>query len=203
MARDCDLLGAAEAGITGCRVYSWDGPWVSLGRFQSPEADLLPGAPVPWVMRPTGGKGVLHGHDLTIGLAMPAISADAGGGGRRLRYAYRVVVSPLVEALRGCGLPAAMGSAPSIQVARPGSSDCFAESAPNDIVDETTGRKVCGCALRFTRRATLLQASIPLEAPLIDPRLVFAAPADHSSAKWDSEGFPAALEEALRSSIIN
>lgn len=71
MNRDATLLADAEVGTLGARVYSWDGPWVSLGRSQSPERDLLPTNPVPHVIRPTGGQAVLHGHDITIGLAIP------------------------------------------------------------------------------------------------------------------------------------
>ncbi len=81
MDRDAALLADAEAGKLGARVYSWDGPWVSLGRSQSPERDLLPSNPVPFVKRPTGGQAVLHGHDATIGLAIPmdmVVAANPG-----------------------------------------------------------------------------------------------------------------------------
>src|SRR5579862_8679410 len=71
MVKDTELLTGAEAGAAGCRVYGWDGPWVSLGRFQSPKRDLLSPENTHWVTRPTGGKAVLHGHDVTVGLAVP------------------------------------------------------------------------------------------------------------------------------------
>src|SRR5687768_7523544 len=66
---DIDLFHAAERGEFSLRFYSWDGPWVTLGRFQDPARDLLDPSLVPWVVRPTGGKAVLHGHDLTVTLA--------------------------------------------------------------------------------------------------------------------------------------
>ena len=71
MARDAELLERAERGESAARVYSWDGAWVSLGRFQRPEKALLRSEEIDWVMRPTGGKAVLHGHDVTVGIALP------------------------------------------------------------------------------------------------------------------------------------
>src|SRR5947209_12744701 len=94
MARDCDLLANAEKGQPGCRVYDWDGPWISLGFNQNPQEDLLNPDLVPWVMRPTGGKAVLHGNDVTVGLALP-LSAPS----RSIKSAYRAIAQPLIHAL--------------------------------------------------------------------------------------------------------
>src|SRR5205085_6034945 len=94
MLRDRELLSRAEAGEAGCRVYGWLGPWVSLGRFQSPERDLVQPEATNWVVRPTGGKAVLHGHDLTVGLAVP-LSA-LGLENRSLKAVYRAIVQPLI-----------------------------------------------------------------------------------------------------------
>lgn len=113
MALDRALLDAAEKdGKIGWRVYGWDGPWLTMGMNQDPAADLLPTNPVPWVMRPTGGKAVLHGHDVTVGLAAPLVAIwtldDSGDGvahNRSVRAAYRWVTRPIIEALNACGLP--------------------------------------------------------------------------------------------------
>src|SRR4051812_23191761 len=105
MERDIRLLDSAENGVAGCRIYTWDGPWVSLGRFQSPDRDLVDPERSNWVMRPTGGKAVLHGHDVTVGLAVPLRLLDLTGQ-RSLKAVYRLVIGPLVEGLRACGIPA-------------------------------------------------------------------------------------------------
>lgn len=202
MARDAALLELAEQGKASCRVYSWDGPWVSLGSMQKPERDLLRTNPVPWVMRPTGGKAVLHGHDLTVGLAMP-LSLIAQEGecaeqlSRSVKTVYRWIAAPIVEALNACGVRARLAEE-TVFVKNAGkTADCFAHIAPNDIVDERLGVKVCGCALRLTSTAVLVQASIPNGQPLVDPRLVFAQPSALAAPAWPAEDFAESLHKAL------
>lgn len=197
MARDQLLLEAAEEGEPGCRVYSWQGPWISLGRFQSPQRDLLDPILVPWVMRPTGGRAVLHGHDITVALALP-VRAQGATWGRDVRNAYRVAVRPLILALGSCGVEAAVAKDTPFARAPGKSADCFATNAPNDIVSRVDGRKVCGCALKFSRKVLLLQASIPIGPPLIDPRLLFELPASIEAAQSiDIRLFTEALRDAM------
>ncbi|HXH60223.1 MAG TPA: hypothetical protein VNI20_02570, partial [Fimbriimonadaceae bacterium] len=177
MARDAALLDLAEQSGAFARVYSWDGPWVSLGRFQTPDRALRDPDGIPWVMRPTGGKAVLHGHDVTVGLAcnlgLLGLSADTA---RRVSHVYRHIVGPLAAALTESGLTASLAESTRFVRSAGKTADCFAHVSPNDVVDPATGIKVCGCALRLTQRAVLLQASIPVRAPLVDPRIVFEAP---------------------------
>ncbi|MCO5295445.1 MAG: hypothetical protein M9921_01165 [Fimbriimonadaceae bacterium] len=188
MDRDRALFERAEGvGAPGCRVYRWDGPWVSLGRFQRPERDLLDPKATPWVMRPTGGKAVLHGHDLTVGLAAPL--ALAGAGPRELKVAYRWVAAPIIAALRACGVAAALGERTRFAGKGGATADCFTHVSPNDIVDERTGVKVCGCALLLGKRALLLQASIPCGPALVDPTTVIRQAMLQPTNVWDWESF--------------
>lgn len=65
---------AAEQGIASLRFYSWSEPTLSLGYFQA-AADrcndpLL--ADCAWVRRSSGGGAILHHHELTYCLAVPA-----------------------------------------------------------------------------------------------------------------------------------
>jgi len=194
MRRDLDLIDRAESGAWGCRVYGWDGPWVSLGRFQSPERDLVDPADTNWVQRPTGGKAVLHGHDVTVGLAVPIDALRLGK--RSLKQVYRAVVTPLVEALRACGVPARLAVDTRYAGNGERTADCFALSSPNDVVDETTGLKVCGCALRLAEGVVLLQASLPSARPLVRPESVIRNAA-LTYREWDTTNFGRALKEAL------
>lgn len=196
MERDRSLLVEAEKGIAGCRVYRWDGPWVSLGASQNPRRELLDSELAPWVMRPTGGKAVLHGHDETVGLAVPL--DVLGVSSRSVKAAYRAVVGPLVEALNRCGLTCVLAEGTRYVGSGPRTADCFAHVSPNDIVDPRTGMKVCGCALRLTEKAVLVQASIPNGVPLIDPQRLFAQPAVVNPVRWDGDSLAEALGESLR-----
>lgn len=204
MAADCALLENAENGVGGCRVYSWTGAWISLGKQQVASRDLLDADLVSWVMRPTGGKAVLHGHDVTVGLALPlALLVREGETVERLsrsvRTVYRRIASPLVSALNECGVKAALGEDTRFAGRGQRSADCFAHVSPNDIVDRQSGLKVCGCALRLTSSAVLVQASIPNGRPLVDPQRLFAVPQSVSPREWDSSGFAEALRKTLSS----
>jgi len=172
MSRDADLIEPAIAGQGSCRVYEWDGPWVSLGCSQVPELSLVKGCSVPYVLRPTGGKSVLHGHDLTVGIAMP-VSIDP----REVKAIYRGIVPILVGALNRVGIVAALAEETPFVRGAGKVADCFAHVSANDIVDPINGTKVCGCALRVVSGAVLVQASIPIGIPTVDPTNVFNDPA--------------------------
>src|SRR5262249_22476533 len=149
MDRDMELLAAAKSGVPGARVYEWEGAWLSLGRFQRPADVLAEMGDLPWVMRPTGGKAVRHGEDVTVALAAPL--AWLGLESRQLKEAYRLLAKPLVKALCECGIPAVLAEGTCWVRDHGGrTTDCFVHVSPNDIVDEATGVKVCGCALCLT-----------------------------------------------------
>ena len=201
MERDHVLLLRAEAGEPGCRVYSWDGPWISLGMQQNPNRDLLDPDLVPWVMRPTGGKAVLHGHDVTVGLALPLPSLPTEMPidklARSVKTVYRCIAQPLAKALQESGMPAELAENTRFAGKGHRSADCFAHLSPNDIVDTRTGVKACGCALRITKNAVLLQASIPNGPPLIDPKRLFEKPQPTTYQTWDSTAFAETLLKQL------
>jgi len=168
MASDAALLERAEQGIAGARIYFWDEVWVTLGRNQK-ASDALVDLSIPHIERPSGGAAVLHGHDLTIGIAMPL--ADLGCKGREVKKAYRGLVAPIIAALNAVGVPAILGSDLADRE-RKDSPYCFAMKADHDILNQETGEKICGCAMRVTHHAALLQASIPISTPLIDPQKI-------------------------------
>jgi lipoate-protein ligase A len=196
MARDAALLERAERGGVYVRVYTWDGPWVSLGRFQRPERALRDHNAINWVVRPTGGKGVLHGHDVTVGFAANLRDLDISDDeARRISTVYRAATAPLISALCHAGVPADLAEKTLHTKSAGHTADCFAHVSPNDIVDPATGRKVCGCALRVTDTAVLLQASVPTTSPLVDPATVFDLP---SQAQADLDLDLEALAGSLR-----
>lgn len=180
MAADAAMLEhAVEAGAAEMRIYEWDGPWVSLGRFQKPEEalrlDTCRRLGIRWVMRPTGGRAVLHGNDLTCSVAMPL--ARLGLADTAVRGAYRALAPLLLSALRHAGLPAALGEDTGF-VTKGRQQDCFAHVSANDICDARTGAKLAGTALRLHRGAVLMQASIPLGPYPVAPEDVYGEPSD-------------------------
>lgn len=154
MARDAEML---AAGLPVARIYTWDGPWVTLGRFQKPERSVT--GRIPWTRRPTGGKAVLHGHDVVVVVVLPVEERVA------LADIYARSVAPMLQAVRNCGVEAVFAESGKTETAGP---DCFAAKGAFDIVD-ASGQKIAGCALRVTEIAALLQASLPFSVPLIPP----------------------------------
>jgi lipoate-protein ligase A len=186
MDRDLELLNAAVSGGSACRLYGWDGPWVSLGRFQRAEEAVQPGFGNV-VVRPTGGKAVLHGHDLTVALALPF-------SGRSVKDAYLAALQPLLRALEECGIRPRLGSSST----ETPSEDCFATISPFDLVHRDTGSKIAGVAMRINRSALLLQASVPYALPLIDPRSAIRDAVAESVVEWNWREFESAVADALR-----
>jgi lipoate-protein ligase A len=73
MAGDVALLEAFQRGEIPptLRVYQWASPALTYGVNQQLPPRLVDACAalgIPMLRRPTGGKAVLHGHDLTVGL---------------------------------------------------------------------------------------------------------------------------------------
>jgi len=147
------------------RFYCWAKPSVSLGRLQRAEKVLnLPLCQergIPVVRRLTGGKAVLHGHDLTLCVVAPL---------RCFAPAHRVldVHLRLVHALaRGFQL-LGVNTRPVVRAERyllKGShANCFAHALPGDLTTED-GVKLVGGAQYRRADVVMEQMSIPV-APL-------------------------------------
>jgi lipoyl(octanoyl) transferase len=96
------------------RLYRWKRPAITVGRFQNIERTLnvqeCEAAHVPIVRRITGGRGILHGTDLTISLAAPVIAIlkhDMVGSG--VGAIYAAISGIFLRAFRECGVMARRG----------------------------------------------------------------------------------------------
>ncbi len=196
MARDSALFEAFERGAIPptLRVYQWASPAITYGYAQRLPERLVQAAQafnIPLFRRPTGGKAVLHGHDLTVALvgtpsplpSPPLEETDSkshwGGSYSRLypRQVYLWLAPALVAAFRQVGIPAMMGTAPAPDpLSVDDGGDCFATPAFTDIVHVETGLKLMGCALRVSERGFLMQASIPVRPPEVPVQAIFGHP---------------------------
>jgi lipoate-protein ligase A len=186
MARDQELLKRAERGEAALRVYSWNAPWVSLGRFQDQHSSVVSRFENV-VRRPTGGLAVLHGHDLTVAFAQPF-------DGQSVRDAYCMAMKPVVQSLKLCGLECRLGSD---QTPRADMADCFASTSPYDVVNCESEQKVAGAAMKLSRFAFLLQVSVPYEEPKIEPAHAIRGAIRQAVAVWNWKD----LGEALRTAF--
>ena len=160
MAQDEALLAeiAASAGPPAVRVYTWDRSAVSMGRLQqeAPVRALYPDLPL--VRRPTGGRAVLHGADLTVSVAvrLEHLPADS----RSVPASHSLIMGSVLRALRSCGLEACFGGCAI--GSQSGIINCFELPAACDLIDGRTGKKLVGSAQRRESAALLQQMSLPL-----------------------------------------
>lgn len=164
MARDTALMARArDTGESVFSVYSWSAPTLSLGRNQPAKGhyDLgeLRRRGIEVVRRPTGGRALLHDHEVTYSVTAPVDEES-------LRDSYSRINRVLLEGLRRLGVTAsgANGEQPT---PRPGDLPCFASPAAGELV--TAGAKLVGSAQVREHGALLQHGSILIEddQPLI------------------------------------
>jgi len=159
MALDEVLFASATGGAAPVlRLYEWSGSWLSLGYAQPFPAALgaaCRDAGVGVVRRVTGGRAVLHGRDLTYGVAAAAAALPAG-----LESSYRLLSDAILAALRELGVEAERAA--TVDAIAPAADfDCFAFPATDEIC--AGGRKLAGSAQRRSAGAVLQHGSIRLE----------------------------------------
>jgi lipoate-protein ligase A len=152
MAIDAWLL---EGSTPAFRLYRWARPTLSLGwhqcRLEPHWCDLVRQGRLDLVRRPSGGRAVLHGGDLTYALVWPLPQ------GTRSEVYGRALVW-LVEAFAAMGQPLRSGS----QAASLQRSSCFATSTVADLV-QANGAKRVGSAQLWRGGHLLQHGSIQLD----------------------------------------
>lgn len=155
MAADEALGQSAAAGVASLRFYGWTTATVSLGYFQ-PHAAVHTDPRLhnlSWVRRPSGGATLVHHHELTYALALPAGAPWQTGASWLLRM-HRIITAALIES--GLGGTIALVENPS----KHGDLLCFQQSTVGDV--HCGGRKIVGSAQRKYRQALLQHGSILL-----------------------------------------
>jgi lipoyl(octanoyl) transferase len=159
MARDSALMERARrTGESVFSVYSWIRPALSLGRNQTArgrydlEAIERYGADI--VRRPTGGRALLHHHEVTYSVTAPIAEHES------LADSYARINRVLMNGLARLGVHTveARGGAPT-----PAPSDipCFATPAEGELVAD--GGKLVGSAQYREDGALLQHGSILIE----------------------------------------
>jgi lipoate-protein ligase A len=157
MATDEVLLDGADD-TASLRFYGWSEPTVSLGYFQPRGARP---AGLPYVRRPSGGLMLVHHHELTYCLALPA-GASWQGGESWLRRMHRAIAAALAD----LGVPVRPHDPPDRHRDTP---LCFRHLTASDLLIE--GYKVVGSAQRKQRGALMQHGGILLARSEHTPEL--------------------------------
>jgi lipoate-protein ligase A len=139
----CDVALMERARRTGewvFRVYAWERPTLSLGRHEAArshyDATAIAAAGVDVVRRPTGGRALLHDHEVTYSISGPVVAGEsvAASVGQFNRL--------LLGALHALGVPAVEATEP--RALRPEGAACFAVPSLGELT--LNGRKLVGSA---------------------------------------------------------
>jgi lipoyl(octanoyl) transferase len=160
MAVDEAILTSVAAGnaLPTLRVYDWSPLCLSLGYGQrSSDADVERLAVQGWglVRRPTGGRAILHGDELTYSVALPADDELAQGD---VVESYRRISEALMAALQLLGLsPESEKQAKGNRSVGP---VCF--EVPSHYEITSGGRKLIGSAQVRRKTGILQHGTLPL-----------------------------------------
>lgn len=148
------------------RFYEWNPPTLSIGYFQKAKKDINIDAvkekKIGFVRRPTGGRGVLHEHELTYSVI---VSENHPSMPRTVTQAYRVISEGILKGFQKLGLQAYF-SVPDTEEEKealksPRSAVCFDAPSWYELVVE--GRKVAGSAQTRQKNVILQHGSILLD----------------------------------------
>ena len=158
MARDEALLLKQDATTTPVlRFYDWNPACISLGRLQKDTTFIPPDTGFDWVRRPTGGRAVLHQHEITYCAVihesyLPRESRSVIG-------AYNWLSAGFIAGLQAFGVQAQLSSAHGRHA--PVADNCFRAAAQCDFLVD--GRKLIGAAQCRNHGVILQHGAILLE----------------------------------------
>ncbi len=142
------------------RFYQWQRPSITIGCYQrSEEVDLLycKKNNIPVVRRPTGGRAILHGEDLTYSFSSKNTPPYFSEG---LLKTYNHISAAFLGALKSLGFKAVMKTRKEKGRVLTGSSICFQSVSFGEITIDN--KKVIGSAQKRWPDGFLQQGSILL-----------------------------------------
>jgi lipoate-protein ligase A len=160
MACDEALMARAhQEGVGILRLYSWSHPAITFGRNEALlgrfDRSALEASEFELVRRPTGGRALLHVHELTYAVAVPLPS------GHSWRPVYDAINQKLRDALVALGVRARIvgdGEFPALQ---PAGALCFAVPSTGEIVVDDA--KIVASAVWRDQGSFLQQGSILID----------------------------------------
>lgn len=161
MAVDEYLLHSLEEDSqTYLRFYQWEKPTVSLGYSQNVEEvtnlDYCRENSIDIVRRITGGKLVLHHHEITYSVC----SSDNKAFPPSLSDSYKMISQALILGLEKMGIDSYLASDAPASYAK-GNMPCFSYPTRNEI--EVDGEKIVGSAQKRLGARFIQHGSIPVE----------------------------------------
>jgi lipoate-protein ligase A len=197
MAIDETLLQSVASGesLPTLRLYAWNPLCLSLGYGQhvrDVDWERLEANGWGLVRRPTGGKAILHGNELTYSVTLPKEHELAQGD---IVESYRRISEALIATLQLLGL------SPASEKQAKGNNDlgpvCF--EVPSHYEITSNGKKLIGSAQVRRREGILQHGTLPLQGniDLICDALAYPDEASREQAKLQVRERATTLEQVL------
>lgn len=173
------------------RLYGWSCPSVSLGSFQKiSDIDLMYCITnnIPVVRRPTGGRGILHGDELTYSFS----ARNEGKFSSSLLDTYRKLSMTFQLAINTIGLKVEMKTEREKGRNLRRSPICFNSTSYGEL--SYNGKKLVGSAQKRWSNGFLQQGSIPYSIDYEKTSIVFKT--DTSTQQYSGQGM-SGLKELL------
>jgi lipoate-protein ligase A len=166
MGADLVLLNSCENGTapSTLRLYGWQTPTLSIGHNQNIDKEInikhCRDLEIPVVRRPTGGKAILHGNEITYAIAVASNNPVFLGG---IRESLKTIGSALIQGLEELEISGSIlnegnySSSPE----KLNSPACFASLNQFEILVD--GKKLVGSAQKRTRKAFIQHGSILID----------------------------------------
>jgi lipoyl(octanoyl) transferase len=178
------------------RFYGWNPATLSIGYFQKVDKEINLEAVkehnLGFVRRPTGGRGVLHEHELTYSVIVSEAHPEMP---QLVTEAYRVISEGILQGFQLLGLEAYFSVPKSAEereaLKSPRSAVCFDAPSWYELVVE--GRKVAGSAQTRQKGVILQHGSILLD---LDEDKLF------SLFKYSSERVKERMQKAFKDKAV-
>lgn len=148
------------------RFYQWNPATLSIGYFQQVERDIdiqaVREQGLGFVRRPTGGRAVLHEHELTYSII---VSENHPEIPKTVTEAYRILSEGLLKGFQNLGMDAYFSVPDTVEkqenLKKPKSAVCFDAPSWYELVVE--GKKVAGSAQTRQKGVILQHGAILLD----------------------------------------
>lgn len=196
------------------RLYRWAPPCLSIGAFQAVARALAQPAGTPgrdWVRRPTGGRALLHDHELTYAVIAPVDDPLVVGG---VAAAAQRIAAALAAGLDQLGVPDLAVAPARRRLPRPSGPACYDTASGFEIT--AGGRKLVGSAqlrranavlqhgsllLSFDRRALAERLAVPDREALVAALAAAATALDELLPLPPLEAIARALVAGFRAAV--
>ena len=184
MAVDEAIVTAVEKGISPptLRLYGWKSPTLSIGYSQRTDKKIDTGYcrknKIDIVLRPTGGRAVLHDKEVTYSLISPKnnpLFPDNISG------TYKAISKAFIRSLSFLKINASISTF-CTQHSSLRTLSCFATTSQYEITVD--GKKLIGSAQRRFKNSFLQHGSIPLENHHEKLALCLGFKEEHKSKKF-------------------